>query len=848
MNPTLLISAPGPHARRGEPLSVGIPLPSGWCTDPATLSVLDENGVAIPAQASPLVRWGNGSIRWALLDIRLDIPSGGECRCTLVRSERGQGRGVPTPVCVTLDGRRATIETGAAFFTLGADGELTYRGHEGRATGATATFHLRAPEAGTLSPDGGRLAVELSGPIRTVLRVDAPIGGTALQLCARYHFVAGTSTVRVEATLRNTRRATHPGGIWELGDAGSSLLDEYSFRITVPRREASPAWCSVDRSAPAAAVDLPFILHQASSGGPQWDAATHLDRSGNVAPPYRGYRLHANGREESGLRATPLVTLGTSDTAVTVAHRQFWERFPKAVEARPSALSLGLLPARDGSSHELQGGEQITEDFSVCFGPDDVCDTPLAWVREPASARVDVDWSCASEALPCLSAPGAHDPRYVGLIDLAVDGPRSFAAKRDEVDEYGWRHFGDLHADHERVQHAGPDLFVSHYNNQYDAVAGFARQFLRTGDRRWFDAMADLARHVIDIDIYHTAEDKAAYNGGLFWHTAHHTNAGRSTHRTYPKGGGASGGPSGEHNYTTGLTLYHCLTGDPRAREAVLGMAHWVIDMDDGALTPFRWLSRQPTGLASATGSVAYHGPGRGPGNGIVTLLNASRLTGDAAFLAKAEELIRRCVHPKDDIQSLTLLDAERRWYYTVFLQALGTYLDFKVEYGQIDGMYGYAQGVLLHYARWMARYEYPYLDKPEILEFPTETWAAQDIRKSDVFCYAARHARGGERTLFLERADFFFQSSVDTLGGMESRSFTRPIVLLLNNGYMRDYVRDRGLGTMPATDAPLPGHGAPIPFTPQKAIALRRLRLGAGALGLLLAAIVATLLVMWFA
>ena len=55
--------------------------------------------------------------------------------------------------------------------------------------------------------------------------------------------------------------------------------------------------------------------------------------------------------------------------------------------------------------------------------------------------------------------------------------------------------------------------------------------------------------------------------------------------------------------------------------------------------------------------------------------------------------------------------------------------------------MYAYARASLLHYARWMAEHEYPYLDKPEILEYPTETWAAQDMRKSEIFKYAARIA-----------------------------------------------------------------------------------------------------------
>ncbi len=87
-------------------------------------------------------------------------------------------------------------------------------------------------------------------------------------------------------------------------------------------------------------------------------------------------------------------------------------------------------------------------------------------------------------------------------------------------------------------------------------------------------------------------------------------------------------------------------------------------------------------------------------------------------------------------------LDAENRWSYTVFLQALGKYLEYRAERGLVDAKFEYARAVLLKYATWMCAHERPYLDAPEQLEYPTETWAAQDIRKAAVFEFAARHTR----------------------------------------------------------------------------------------------------------
>jgi hypothetical protein len=619
--------------------------------------------------------------------------------------------------------------------------------------------------------------------------VTGRVGGSLqLEFAARLRFFHHSSAISVQATLRNTSRAIHPGGLWDLGDPGSRFIKDWSFTLTLPSPVGGrAARVSAEVGQPAVPLGVPGELYQESSGGAQWQSRVHINRTGVVPLQMRGYRLRDASTEVRGLRATPVATVSDGTSQVSVAHRQFWQRFPKAIEITDDQLSLKLLPGQFPDLHELQGGEQITEEFVVCFGQDTVTEEPLEWVRSPLRVELGPDWYRRAEAMPYLGPRGGtDDPDYYALVDAAIEGDHAFDRKRERIDEYGWRHFGDLYADHENARNASAEPFISHYNNQYDAIAGFAAQYFRSGDERWRELMDDLARHVIDIDIYHTAEDKPAYNGGMFWHTAHYVDAGKSTHRTYPStGAGGSGGPSAEHNYNTGLMLLYFMTGDVRARDAAIGLADWVIAMDDGTLTPLKWLSRWPTGLASATGTFTYHGPGRGPGNSVVSLLNACRLTGDAKYLRKAEELIRRCVHPEQDLEALDLLNAEVRWYYTVFLQALGGYLDFKAERGEQDPMYAYARATLLHYARWMVEHEYPYLDQPEKLEFPTETWAAQDIRKSVVLALASRYTVGAEVERFRERATFFFRYSVSTLRAMATSACARPLVLMLTNGYV---------------------------------------------------------------
>jgi hypothetical protein len=483
---------------------------------------------------------------------------------------------------------------------------------------------------------------------------------------------------------------------------------------------------------------------------------------------------------------------------------------------------------------ELQGGEQKTFECWVAFDEDPVSADPLEWCRAPSVMCVDPEWVIGTGAVPFLDR---FETRHSALINAAVDGPDSFDRKREAIDEYGWRHFGDIYGDHEAVRTRPPDLLASHYNNQYDPIAGFALQFLRTGDPRWHRMMSELAAHVVDIDIYHTVRDKWAYNHGMFWHTYHYGDADTATHRTYPRSAQGTihgGGPSADHNYTSGLLLHYLVTGSMASQQTVCESAEYVVDMDDGRKTLFRWLSRTDTGHAirSAPG---YYGPGRAPANSLNALVDGFCIAADVRFLQKAEHLIRRVIHPADDIDTLRLDDPERRWFYTMFLQSLGKYLQFKAERLERDAMYSYGRASLLHYARWMASKEHPYLEKPEKLEFPTETWAAQDIRKSDVFFYAALHATE-DRQLFMERARFFYEYSLTTLQQTATRTLARPVVILLTSGFLHAWMIRYPLA---AAERPAMSeqHGQPEKFVPQRELAIRRAALLAA--GMLVALVV---------
>jgi hypothetical protein len=840
----LRVTVPGEPvpARLAEPLTVGIPVPPGLCPREDGIRLERIGGAGVPVDARALDRWPDGSVRWALLDFQ------GEASAIYrVLFDRAPASRQSAALRIDRTTDAVIAETGAGRFTIAAQGPFSVRIEttNSPASGRDVRIVARERDGHPLVAVVESVAVD-TGSERATVTITGGIGEgarTVLRFSVRLHLFAGLDTLKCELTVTNPSRAAHAGGIWELGDPRSVLLKELSVRVASPG--LTRAWCSPESGLPALEVGTDFELYQDSSGGDRWRSSVHVNRDGVVPMTFKGYRLKSGAEEHYGLRATPLVWAESAAGITAVGMPYFWQNCPKCVACDPDGLVLSLFPSQYGDLHEIQGGEQKTHVFSLAF-TQAASTEALEWLRRPAMAAPNPQWYADARAVPYLT-PAASDPHadYLRLVSAAIDGPESLERKRELIDEYGWRNFGDIYADHEAVLHTGPEPLVSHYNNQYDAIAGLAYQFMRSGNSRWWTAMDELASHVVDIDIYHTTEDKSAYDNGLFWHTVHYCDAGRSSHRSFPKAPGVyGGGPSNEHVYSTGLLLHFLMTGNEGSRAAALGLAEWAYRIDDGRLTVFKWLSHGDTGLASSTASADYHGPGRGAGNVIGVLLNGYRLAGDRKYLDKAEALIRRCINPADDVAARDLLDAERRWSYTVFLQVLGRYLGEKALVGQFDEMYAYARASLLLYARWMAVREYPYLDKPQILEYPNETWAAQDMRKSDVFKYAALYAEGQERASFLERADFFFRTSISQLSASPTRTLARPLVLLMSYGFMHAAFhanRDR-LAILPAPT--VGGFPAPVSFVSQKATAIKRARtaIKAGGAGALLLVVIVCL------
>ncbi|HUE69837.1 MAG TPA: hypothetical protein VMP01_03020, partial [Pirellulaceae bacterium] len=507
-------------ARVNEPVTLGVPLPRGYAMPGQKWVVEDEAAAegAAGCQTRPLALWRDGSVKWLLTTMAASCEPHGSRR---VRLTPGKATGRAAGVTVVRLADRIEVDTSRGVFTLPAAGEVLLS----RANVSGREVLSAAGIAAELSDDRGRVhrlrldGIEVleEGPLRVQVAFRGRFARMGLNCFGVWTFHANSAAVQLEITLHNPSRARHQSGCWDLGDPGSVRLREFAVRLC-PAGDAQERvqWCEDGQPRWSGQSDNEVEIYQASSGGEAFDSRNHVNAAGQIPIEFRGYRVQCDGTVRFGLRAQPIAALQRGENWIAATVAEFWQQFPKAMNADEEGVRIGLFPAQFADGHELQGGEQKTHRIALDFGACGESDPArLACLIHPLEVRCDREWLSATEAI--LNLPPANvalRAEWQAMADDALAGERSFFAKREVIDEYGWRNYGDLWADHEEAYYDGPRPIISHYNNQYDGLQGFLLSYLTTEDRRWWDLADPLARHIIDIDIYHTQHDRAVYSGG----------------------------------------------------------------------------------------------------------------------------------------------------------------------------------------------------------------------------------------------------------------------------------------------------------------------------------------------
>ncbi|EAQ98939.2 hypothetical protein [Congregibacter litoralis] len=734
------------------PVTFGAPLPQGRCFNRRKITLVDEDRNVIPASIGVSALWPDSSIKWCL-----------------IRGQVSLKKGKPLKLGINVDSAQESLSVGDSLIH---DNETNLRIKTGQRTLTVDTqvlglFDSEDPEF------TGQICLGYKGTVvkaqveeydyctlmasDRALSVDVNLygcfelgGGKRMAFRCAMQVASNGDRIDISLTIHNPAAAEHPDGLWDLGDAHSLFFDNLSlgWRWDDSKSAAKSGEIQITPEHAPVPFDRRAVLIQMASGGKNWDSPVHQNQHGDVTLTEPGFVAEIDDRKLRGPRADPSVSIVRGARRVSVRLEDFWQRFPSQLSVDSGGVNVDFLPLT-GTPHELQAGERCTHRCSFHFAdsvtPESLHEAPTPFPQPVITLEPVYVEACA---LPELGNSAATDERVQSLIDQGLNGENNFFAKREAIDEYGWRNFGDLWADHETEGHDGGTLFVSHYNNQYDPLFGFLRQFLRSGEQRWLVLADDLARHTVDIDIYHTDADRPEYNHGLFWHTDHYQPAETSSHRSYsrrqPKdayeGHAGGGGPGGQHCYTSGLLHHYLLTGNTASRDALYELKNWISKVYEGSDTfvdlALALKNRNRPDLKNhLTGRYPLD---RGIANYLNALMDCYVLDQSPATLAQLAHIIQHTIHPTEDLEARALTNIEEHWFYVVLLQALCRYLTLKKDLGELDDDFFYARDCLLHYADWMVENEAPYLTKPERLEFPNHTWTAQDLRKANVLFWAA--------------------------------------------------------------------------------------------------------------
>ncbi len=556
------VAEPSGTARPAWPVTSGIPFAPGVLTAPGHLALIDSSGRTLPLQTNVLARWPDGSVRWLLVDFQADFAAN-QSRAFLLRTDpESSPAPVTAPVRVAVRQSVTMIDTGplhleldaARFDPFGAvwldrNGDGVFSADERVTRGGAGLFVRDAAGKRFSSAEApAEIVVEESGPLRACVRVTGRHGaadGTMFRYILRLQAFRGQPFVRCSYTFIN---------------------DEQGAVMTSLKEAGLTAQLAAAAQTPAARV---FQVDE-----------NHFTVDGRAG----------------GARAAGWTSVSGGPGGFALGCREFWQQWPKSIETRDGAITLGLCPEfpdglYDGKAladenklyyalrhglHTFKVGLAKTHEISAFF-----------FAAAPGGDSLTNFFAAAGEPLLATC-----EPAYVGATRAAGDFPAADPAKffgydawfdrmlaahlqrRDNVREYGLLNWGDWYGERD----------VNWGNLEYDLQGSLLVQYLRTGDRRFFLRGAQAARHHIDVDVVHATNPlvKNPYGpapeiGGVWRHSLNHTGGYFNTsalpvETSYQMGLSADMG----HVWADGDLLYYHLTGDRQAYDVALQVADMV--------------------------------------------------------------------------------------------------------------------------------------------------------------------------------------------------------------------------------------------------------------------------------
>lgn len=621
----LTVQNPSADGLTAWPVTSGVPFPQGSLDSVGHLRLLDPQGKERPLQSQSLSRWPDGSVKWALVSFRADVPAEAKASYTLEYGTKVTPRESKPGLSVDSSADQVAIVTGPMRLEISkselklpgrvwldkngdgrfTDDELVCGEGVGRGKGVLADASGRLFT--TLGP-AEEITVEERGPERACVRVKghhvATNGAKLFAYEARILAYAGQKFVRLFYTFGNDGLQNAFTSVRELRLELPTVGGATRFEIggetpAVPARQGETA-------------QSPLLFQ---------DSDDH-------------YRFAAGQAKAEGRRAAGWVRVSGPRAAMTVAVRDFWQLYPKAISADADGIKIGIMPplavdqyteqAKDpvklvhyyynlqGGQYKIKQGQTKTHEILVSFD-DDAKNARLDAFQQGLMAVAPSAWVCDSLALGAIAPTGTPwSAPYDAQMEKCV---ANYAKNRDRNRDYGMMNYGDWWGER-RYNWA---------NIEYDDAHVWMIHFARTGDMRAFTLGDRTAKHYGDVDCIHYCPDPRRLGAG-YSHCLGHV--GGFFPQNPVNSGTLNGGSSPCHTRTEGLVEHYLITGDRRSLDAARGIAEHF----DGA-----WLNNYDMSNC------------RVPGWHILLTMSLYHATADPFYLNAAKIIARRAIeraHP----------------------------------------------------------------------------------------------------------------------------------------------------------------------------------------------------------
>ena len=682
----LTVANPTGVARQGEMAVQGVPFPQGCVRSPQNMRMTDAAGRALPLQARPFAYWPDKSIKVAAVSFPADVPANGSAGYRF-----GAGSGVePLSESGGLELSESVdtiaIDTGAIAVTLskvnGTLLETVTRGEHvlkaGEARWDLAFLDESGRELRSSGPTVSVTEIIERGPNRALIvrkGLFSDAAGALVNYRIQTELCAGSDAVRCQVFMVNRE------------DAAEIYLRRWSMELGLGDSPVGRLWVGEDDAVPAQAGNT---LYQHTEGTLSWTGQTPLSR--------------VEGRCPGHIRLAGLA-LGT---------RWFWQRYPQAIrflegvvrqDFVPEPLDDGDLPTRWQEKMAERTDKYSVGGFGYPQSPGKMGLFRLARgeaLRQEILFRFDGEAISApvDEALAPIVAPlrASPDPEYVS--QTAVFGEvqphdpvtyphyensverfyQNYHAKRRRRREYGFQNFGD---DTFEWGYGPSHTYWS--NCEYDHHHGFALQYIRSGDLRWWEECEAAARFYSDTAIVHHEPESSNrhqrggprhHNATALWMESQPEQAWIADH--------TMSGVSSGHAWAQGVVDYWYLTGDPWAESVMRGMADWYC------------------GIAEKN-RFGAGGQERGPGWALVAISALARATNDPRVLAAGAKVADWVINWQDPIRGVVSVPISEQPSYeggTVFMhgivgRGLGRWYDVTGDPRVRDAVVGIAEWLI---------------------------------------------------------------------------------------------------------------------------------------------------------